>query len=216
MDLGKPLVEYGPVDAASVRARMLALPDAFWDIDTATRTALARGRPGRAVYFYNDMPAFLRKAVTFIENNGAHVHVLRYPDRPLYGEIQAFIDAAIRPHFPDCDIMKVQLAELPPGQVIEEHRDAGVLALIHRLHVPLVTDPKVRFTIAGGDYFLARDILYDLNNVVMHAVVNASEVMRVHLLVDMLPRKLGRARYHDSAAEMHAACLAMAGAEAMR
>lgn len=108
--------------------------------------------------------------------------------------------------------MRVQLAELPPGAVITPHRDIGILSLIHRMHVPLVTHEQVSFIINGQRFFLAEGNLYDLNNAVVHSVENKSDVMRVHLMIDMLPHMVARARYFDTREEMIAACAPFAPA----
>jgi hypothetical protein len=204
MDLGKPLVEYGPVNFADLREKMQGLPKDYWEVDRASRVKLAGNRPGNAVFFYNDTPPFLNNR-PLEEARSGHLRVLRYPERGLFAEIDKLIDEAIKPLFKECDVMRVQLAELPPGQIIRPHRDTKILSLIHRLHVPIVTHPDVVFTIAGQTYRLEEGNLYDLNNAVIHSVENRSDVLRVHLMVDMLPHTVARARYFDTESEMVAA-----------
>lgn len=209
MDIGKPLIDYGEIDAGDLRRKMLALPPEYWNADTASRTKVAGERPGNAVFFYNPMPPMVRRMILAEARTSGKVSVLRYADRPLFKEIQALIDDHIQPLFPGCDAIWAQLAELPPGGVIAPHSDRHILAQVHRLHVPLVTDNKVEFMIGGETFHLAPDTLYDLNNVMTHAVYNRGEVMRVHLLVDMMPHTIGRARYFDDEAEMAAAVASM-------
>jgi len=206
MDLPEPLVKYGPVPITALRQRMLEQPADFWTVDRASRVMLAGDRPGNAVFFYNDMPAATARPVLAEAKSSGVINVLRYADRPLFAEIQALIDDKLRPLFPNCDVMRVQLAELPPGEVIKPHRDLNILSLIHRMHVPIVTHPMVKFIIAGKTFFLAEGELYDLNNAVVHSVENQSTVMRVHLMIDMLPHSVARARYFDDEATMLAAC----------
>ncbi len=204
MDIGQPLVEYGGIDARELRDNMLALPPSFWTIDLDSRTRVASGRPGNAVFFYHPMPPSVRRLILTEAQSGT-VSVLRYPDRPLFQAIDTLIKDHVQPLFPDCDPIWAQLAELPPGGIIEPHTDSRILAMVHRLHVPLVTHEDVRFIIDGGEFYLKPDTLYDLNNVMTHSVVNKSDVMRIHLLVDMMPHSLARARYFDDEAEMAAA-----------
>jgi hypothetical protein len=215
MDIGKPLIEYGPADITELREQMLLQDKSFWDLDQANRVVLARNRPGNAVFFYNDMPACVDRT-TLQEADCGYVNVLRYPGRPLFLEVQGLIEACIAPHFPDCDIMRVQLAELPPSAVITPHRDLHILAAVHRLHIPVVTHPGVKFIIADQSFFLESGFLYDLNNAVLHSVENNSDVMRVHLMVDMMPHALSRARYHDSEGSMISAVSATKAAQARR
>lgn len=204
MDLGVPLVEYGATDITGLLDAMKAQPADFWLIDRATRVALAGNRPGNAVFFYNDMPTFSKRRPVDQVQTGT-LNVLRYGSRPLFKEIDAVIQTQIKQAFPDCEPIRVQLAELPPGQVITPHRDLGILTMIHRLHIPLVTHKDVTFIIDGKRFYLEPGRLYDLNNAVVHSVENKSDVMRVHLLVDMLPKKIAHPAYHDSEDAMRAA-----------
>ncbi len=205
MDIGKPLVDYGGIDAGELRRKMLALPPEYWNADAASRSKVAGERPGNAVFFYNPMPPMVRRMILLEARMSGKVSVLRYPDRPLFTEVQVLIADHIQPLFPACDVIWAQLAELPPGGVIAPHSDRHILAEVHRLHVPLVTHDQVEFVIGGSTFHLAPDTLYDLNNVMTHAVFNRSNVMRIHLLVDMMPHAIGRARYFDDEAEMAAA-----------
>ena len=197
MDLGKPLAEYGTASITDLREKILLQPQSFWESDRANRVSLAGNRPGNAVFFYNDTPMCVQRNA-MREAKSGYVNVLRYTDRPLFAEIENLLEVDIKPSFPACDVMRVQIAELPPGDVITPHRDIGILAMIHRLHVPLITHKNVKFIIGRESYFLEEGRLYDLNNVVVHSVRNDSDVMRLHLLVDMLPHSVARARYHDS------------------
>lgn len=204
MDLGRPLIEYPAVDVSRLLSAMEHLPPGFWDSDRSSRVKLAGHRPGNAVFYFNDSPPFVeRRAIQ--EAESGIVNVMRYPDRPLFAEIAALLSEAISPHFPDCSPIRVQLAELPRGERISPHRDKGILARIHRLHIPLVTHPDVTFTIDGDDFHLEPGRLYDLNNAVLHSVENRSDVMRIHLMADMLPASLARANYHDAEDAMVAA-----------
>ncbi len=201
MDLGKPLIDYGRVDAGALRSKMLGLPPSFWEADVVSRGNVAGDRPGNAVFFLHPMPPGVRRLI-LAEARSGWVSVLRYADRPLFAEIRDLVDRHIQPLFPDCDVIWAQLAELPPGGVITPHCDRHILAQVHRLHVPLITHDKVEFMIDGDVFHLKPDTLYDLNNVVTHAVTNHSDVMRIHLLVDMMPHNVARARYFDDEAEM--------------
>ena len=72
----------------------------------------------------------------------------------------------------------------------------GILARIHRLHIPIITAEGVHFFVKQNRYFLEPSHLYELNNAVVHSVVNKSDVERVHLLVDMLPEEVGGISVH--------------------
>lgn len=202
MDIGKPLIEYGALDISAFRNGLLAQPDAFWARDQATRTKVAGDRPGKAVYFYNDIPSFSRRSPLNELDLVGTVSVLRNTAYPLFDLVDALISEHVVPRYPACDVVRVQLAELPPGGRITLHRDGDTLAMMHRLHVPIVTNEGVVFFIDRQRFSLAEGVLYELNNVVDHAVHNGGSDGRIHLLIDMMPREMGKAVYFDNAKEM--------------
>lgn len=201
MDLGVPLIRYHKTNISSLREAVLTQSHEYWEIDRASRMKLAGDRPGNAVFLYNDVPDGINRNSLFEAQSGI-VNVLRYSDRPLFSEIEQTIDSAIKPVFPHCNILRVQLAELPPGRIIRPHVDLGILAQVHRLHIPLITHPDVQFIVSGKNFFLEEGVLYNLNNTVRHSVVNNSAIMRIHLMVDMMPQNLAKTRYHDSLQSM--------------
>lgn len=204
MDIGVPLIDYGPVPVDDLIEKMVALPPAFWASDRASRARLAGGRKGDAVFFFNDAPGFVRRGTLEQAGTGT-VNVFRSAERALFADIIALIGRHIAPHFPSCAPMRVQLAELPAGEVIKPHVDSAILTRVHRLHVPLTTNPKVTFFVQGNPFRLEPGRLYELNNTVGHWVSNEGDATRVHLLVDLLPATVARVVYHDTRAGMVAA-----------
>lgn len=80
---------------------------------------------------------------------------------------------------------RLMLARLLAGRNIARHVDNSPSADVpHKIHVPLTTNPQVRFLIGDGDYFLPRGRAYEVNNRKPHAVRNPSEFDRVHLIFD--------------------------------
>ncbi|THD36675.1 MAG: hypothetical protein E7773_06640 [Sphingomonas sp.] len=207
MDIGQSIVEHGPVDIRGLRDGLARVSSDFWHLDRASRAGLAGDRPGGAVYYYNDQPNFLaRSALSEAEQTG-RISVLRNAARPLFEAVEAIVRDHVAPRYPDCDVLRAQFAELPAGETISPHRDAGMLALIHRTHIPIATNDAVVFTIAEEDFRLEEGVLYELNNCVRHSVRNHGATDRVHLLVDMLPHAVGRAVYFDSAKELAVAMM---------
>lgn len=207
MDIGQPIIEHQRVDVRNLRDGLARVGPDFWHVDRASRTGLAGERPGGAVYYYNDQPNFLVRSALEEAHQTGRVSVLRNASRPLFDAVDAIVRDRIVPLYPDCDVLRVQLAELPAGETISPHRDTDMLALIHRTHIPIATNDAVAFTIAGEDFFLGEGVLYELNNCVRHAVRNDGDTERIHLLVDMLPHSVARAVYFDSAKELAVAML---------
>jgi len=84
-------------------------------------------------------------------------------------------------------VAKLMLAELPAGAVIPEHRDVGpALALVHRCHVPILTNDRVEFWIDQRLHHFHAGIAYEIDNTRPHAVANHGITPRVHLICDVM------------------------------
>jgi quercetin dioxygenase-like cupin family protein len=87
-----------------------------------------------------------------------------------------------------CEQQSVRLLRLAPGSSIREHRDYGLRWQDGeaRLHVPVVSNPDVRFYLEGELVpMLAGEAWYlDLNR--PHRVENAGATARIHLVIDCL------------------------------
>lgn len=84
------------------------------------------------------------------------------------------------------------LARLPPGARIPPHADtARFFGAAHRLHVPLYTNPAVEFRVDGAPVPMPTSHLIEINNRLVHEVLNRSSEDRDHLIVDLLPEGAG-------------------------
>lgn len=85
-------------------------------------------------------------------------------------------------------VSRLMLVDLPAGAAVAEHRDVrpGV-TLVHRCHLPVVTNDRVSFTIDGMDHRLEAGRCYEFDNTRKHAVANRGGDWRVHLICDILP-----------------------------
>ena len=196
MDFGSNIREFGPVNLFDLEDLLPSKGDAFWEGHRETRERFAGNRPGNAVFLINDAPASCPRRNLIEEAQRGAINVVHYVDDPIFRTVEKIVKTEVQPFFKKASVMRVQLATLPPGQKITPHRDLGILARIHRLHIPIITARGVHFFVRRQRYFLEPAHLYELNNGVMQSVVNESEVERVHLLVDMLPEEVGGINVH--------------------
>ena len=78
------------------------------------------------------------------------------------------------------------------GGIIPEHVDEGkMLTTHHRIHIPLVSDPAVKFTLDHKDYYLEPGHGYEINNQLLHEVKNESNIARIHMIIDLKEWKDG-------------------------
>jgi aspartyl/asparaginyl beta-hydroxylase (cupin superfamily) len=88
-------------------------------------------------------------------------------------------------------VAKLMLAELAPGGEVTAHKDARpALVMVHRCHLPILTNKDVSFFVDGRDYYLEPGIAYEFDNTRLHAVHNRSATRRVHLMCDIMPSEL--------------------------
>ena len=64
---------------------------------------------------------------------------------------------------------------------------AADFGLGHRIHVPIVTNPRVRFMIDGRPYQLEVGQAYEINNQKTHSVMNKGDTDRINFIFDYVP-----------------------------
>ena len=81
--------------------------------------------------------------------------------------------------------IRANFLRLMPGEAIAEHRDMNFsLAHAHRVHVPIITNDRVAFTVAGETLNIPEGEIYEINNRRPHSVRNEGDEPRVHLVLD--------------------------------
>jgi hypothetical protein len=85
----------------------------------------------------------------------------------------------------DTVIGRSRLMRLSPGASVVEHTDSHYFWRNHlRLHVPIVTDPRVAFHCNGKMVHMAAGESWTFNNWLPHSVDNHSDASRIHLVID--------------------------------
>ena len=80
---------------------------------------------------------------------------------------------------------------IPPRSYIPNHVDrTPLLSISHRCHIPIKTNKDVLFYIAGGIYNLEEGYCYEISNLDEHSVENNSDENRIHLIMDIVEKKL--------------------------
>lgn len=85
-------------------------------------------------------------------------------------------------------VIRAMAVRLPAGARIDPHVDKHEsLRVSHRIHLPLVTDPRVRFFIDGVPHRFEPGRAVEVNNQLSHSVMNDGPDDRVHFIFDYLP-----------------------------
>ena len=74
-----------------------------------------------------------------------------------------------------------------PKTLVVDVRTPGEFAAGHRIHVPITTNPRVRFTIDGRPCRMEVGQAYEINNQKMHSVMNGGTEDRITFIFDYLP-----------------------------
>jgi len=166
----------GDVDITTLRAAVLAIPDAVWDGEDAAK-------PNRFEALDRTRHIVFRFVSTFQDWRQSYERPLWGPWRELLEPVMA---QTVRPYgYARAAFPRVMLARMAPGGVIKPHVDANPAAKWpHKIHVPLVTNPQVTFFVDGVGYHFRQGEAVEVSNMAVHAVENAGASDRIHLIFE--------------------------------
>ena len=169
----------GTIDIDALRARILEQPDEVW------------------------MEQALRQQTYEVHRDTQSI-VMRFCDEewPASGGIydesgherladvaQPLIDHIINTWYePGGLVIRAIAAKLVAGGKIPAHRDSiDSFHIGHRIHIPITTNPGVRFTIGGRPYPFDVGYAYEINNQQKHSVMNLGAEDRITFIFDYVP-----------------------------
>ena len=79
---------------------------------------------------------------------------------------------------------RVMLAKLPARSEISRHSDGDASHYIHKIHVPLITNPETIFHVGTEARHLPAGEIFEVNNKRVHAVKNNGDQDRVHFIFE--------------------------------
>lgn len=166
----------GPVDIAELRAAALALPEALWDAENATK-------PNRFEALDRTRHIVFRFVDSVRDWRSSHDRPAWAMWRPL---LEPVMRQAVAPYgYANGVFPRVMFARMAPGGEIKPHRDANAAAKWpHKIHVPLQTNDKVTFFVEGVGYHLPEGEAAEVNNMGVHAVKNDGDTDRIHLIFE--------------------------------
>ena len=81
---------------------------------------------------------------------------------------------------------KAMLARLAAGHGIDLHTDSdGMNPFVHKIHVPLQTNPQATLTSAGVTHHLQAGCAYEVNNLASHGAFNGGDEDRIHFIFEV-------------------------------
>ena len=89
---------------------------------------------------------------------------------------------------PGGTIIRAMAAKLNAGGIISPHRDSHQSFVnSHRIHIPVTTNPGVRFMIDGRPHRFTMGHAYEINNQKNHSVINNGKDDRITFIFDYMP-----------------------------
>ncbi len=179
MDIGTPLRELGEFDSTALRDAILAQDDAAWHEEQYRQDQYEVHRQTESI------------VLVFTDgSNWPNSEVQKEPgwDR-LAATAVPLMHRIIDKHYPrGGTIIRAMAAKLRAGGRIDPHHDQHQsFHCGHRIHVPITTNPRVRFMIDGRPYQFRLGEVYELNNQKQHSVMNKGSDDRITFIFDYVP-----------------------------
>ena len=189
MDIDTRIRELGAVDCGALVRTILAQEEAAWREQEHRQNAYEVHRATESVVMvFTDDEAWpelmVKKEAGWCRLADAALPVMH--------------DIIGRFYPPGGAIVRAMAAKLKAGGKIEPHVDNHPSFRIgHRIHVPITTNPRVRFIIDGRPHRLLVGQAYEINNQKAHSVANKGVDDRITFIFDYVPpdelRRVGQA-----------------------
>ena len=179
MDIDVPLRELGEYDINALRDLILAQDEQAWLGNTYRQ----------AQYDVHQMTNSI--VMIFTDGSGwPNIDVKREAGWDLLAEQAVpLMQRIVEDHYPPGGtIIRAMAARLEAGGIIKPHRDKHPsFHYGHRIHIPIYTNPRVRFMIDGRPYKLEVGKVYEINNQQQHSVMNKGKEGRINFIFDYVP-----------------------------
>jgi hypothetical protein len=189
MDIQTPIRELGPVDSAALAEAILAQDEIAWHEEEHRQQAYDVHRQTESIVL-----VFANLEVW------PEIEIRKEPGWDRLAELAVpLMHGIIEKHYPPGGaIIRAMAAKLLAGGKIAPHMDTHPsFHRGHRIHVPITTNPRVRFMVDGRPYRFKVGQAYEINNQKNHSVMNKGTEDRITFIFDYIPpQELGRVQDH--------------------
>lgn len=161
------------------------IPDEEWKKDTEVRNSKSKvgntNLDTRALMLKYKSSSITGKGfVNYAKNDTEILSKLKPILEKIISNIKEFYG------YENLKLTSILFTELRKGGIIPEHIDEGkMLSTNHRIHIPLISNPDVKFVLDHKDYYLEPGYGYEINNQIIHEVRNESDIDRIHMIIDL-------------------------------
>lgn len=179
MDIGVEQKLLGQIDIAALRAAILSQDDLAWQ-EQALRQ--------QHYEVHKDTESIVMLFCDEEWPESGDVYKEAGWDR-LAAVAQPVIDNIIETYYkPGGKVLRAMAAKLKAKGRITPHRDTlKSFGMGHRIHIPITSSEFVRFTIDGKPFAFEPGKVYELNNQLVHSVVNLGDEDRITFIFDYVP-----------------------------
>ncbi|HNP65597.1 MAG TPA: aspartyl/asparaginyl beta-hydroxylase domain-containing protein [Woeseiaceae bacterium] len=179
MNIDVPLRELGPVDSAALSATILSQDAQAWKEDKYRQEAFEVHHATESI------------VMLFVDiDRWPSIVVKQEPGWPRLADaaLPVMNDIINRFYAPGGTVIRAMAAKLLAGGKITPHVDQHPsFHHGHRIHVPITTNPRVRFMIDGRPYQFKVGDAYEINNQKTHSVMNKGDEDRITFIFDYVP-----------------------------
>ena len=179
MDIDTPLRELGPVNSEALIEATLAQDEIAWKEDKYRQEEFEVHRSTESI------------VLVFVDlDSWPDLVVSREPGWPRLADVALPMmdDIITRFYPPGGTVIRAMAAKLTAGGIINSHTDRHPsFHCGHRIHVPITTNPRVRFMIDGQPYQFKVGEAYEINNQKTHSVMNKGAEDRITFIFDYVP-----------------------------
>lgn len=179
MNIDVPLRELGPIDMTALGQTILEQDELAWKEDRYRQEEFEVHHATESI------------VMLFVDiDRWPEVIVSREPGWPRIAEAALpLMNEIIEKYYPPGgSVIRAMAAKLKSGGIINPHTDRHPSFHVgHRIHIPITTNPRVRFMIDGQPYQLQVGEAYEINNQKTHSVMNKGKDDRITFIFDYVP-----------------------------
>lgn len=178
MNIDVALKELGAVDSQGLIDTILGLDDEAWFMNVNRQNDYEVHKQTQSV------------VMVFCDGPANDLQVSKEAGWDLLAEaaIPLMHDLIGKFYPPGGTIIRAMAAKLLSGGRINPHFDShATFRASHRIHIPVTTNPRVRFTIDGKPFHLKVGQAYEINNQKTHSVINSGKDDRITFIFDYMP-----------------------------
>jgi hypothetical protein len=190
MDIDTPLKSLGEIDVDALRTAILGLSEQDWLSNEQRQNDYEVHRLTQSVI------------LVFCDGPTNDLVISKETGWDLLADVAVPVMHELigRDYPPGGTIIRAMAAKLLARGRIAPHFDSHpTFRRSHRIHVPITTNPRVRFSIDGRPYRMQVGQAYEINNQKTHSVINSGSEDRVTFIFDYLPPDhVGSSRLDES------------------